>query len=76
MESPYYEMTHDFEVENRLYQSGYVKGYHDAMMKYPELVRCKDCKYSEKKEKWCNRLEMNRPIDWFCADGERQEATQ
>ena len=45
MESPYYEMTHDFEEENRLFQSGYVKGYHDAVMKYPAIVRCKDCKY-------------------------------
>lgn len=33
MESPYYEMTHDFEEENRLFQSGYIKGYHDAMLK-------------------------------------------
>lgn len=33
MESPYYEMTHDFEEENRLFKSGYIKGYHDAMIK-------------------------------------------
>jgi len=33
MESPYYEMTHDFEEENRLFQNGYIKGYHDAMIK-------------------------------------------
>lgn len=43
----------------------------------PEVVRCEDCKYSRKtvipylqnEEKWCNRLEINRPFDWFCADG-------
>ena len=41
------------------------------------VVYCKDCKYSrksaipylQKKEKWCNRLEINRPFEWFCADG-------
>lgn len=29
-------MTHDFEEENRLFQSGYVKGYHDAVLKAQE----------------------------------------
>lgn len=37
MESPFYEMTHNFEEENyiseRAFQSGYLKGYHDALMK-------------------------------------------
>lgn len=40
MESPYYEMTHDFEEENRntemAYNSGYLKGYHDALIKKQE----------------------------------------
>lgn len=36
MESPYYEMTHDYEEENRLFQSGYIKGYHDALIKKQE----------------------------------------
>lgn len=72
MESPYYEMTHDFDEENRLIQSGYVKGYHDAMMKYPEIVRCKDCKYHDKEDgkNFCDC--GNRPDDWFCADGEKK----
>lgn len=45
-----------------------------------QLIRCKDCRYSRKtvipylqnEEKWCYRLEKNRPFDWFCADGKRQ----
>ena len=85
MESPYYEMTHDFEEENRLFQSGYVKGYHDAVMKCPDIVRCKDCKYCTEAadKKWredfgksiyeCDHMNLNfvEP-DWFCADGERK----
>ena len=44
MESPDYEMTHDFEEENELFQSGYIKGYHDAIMRCPDIVQHKDCK--------------------------------
>lgn len=80
MESPYYEMTHDFEEENRLFQSGYVKGYHDAVMKCPDIVRCRDCKHKgdsyecildrDLEEHGSYRTE--RFDDWFCADGERK----
>jgi len=42
MESPYYEMTHDFKEENlnteMAYSNGYLKGYHDALMKQQEAV--------------------------------------
>lgn len=49
MESPYYEMTHDFEEENRLFQSGYVKGYHDAIMKKSTAwIKCSDKLPAEK----------------------------
>ena len=73
MESPYYEITHDFEEENRLVASGYVRGYHDAMMKYPEIVRCKYCKHGEPgvcgDGVVCNGVWHDN--NWFCADGER-----
>ena len=83
MESPYYEMTHDFEEENRLFHSGYVKGYHDAVMKCPDIVRSKDCVHRGKSEKCVLAAiseEKNFPLfmldnrgEWFCADGERKE---
>lgn len=82
MESPYYEMTHDFEEENRLFQSGYVKGYHDAVMKCPDIVRCKDCQYAASdmacshESEWGNEISRNRyNPNWFCADGERSQVT-
>ena len=80
MESPYYEMTHDFEEENRLFQSGYVKGYHDAVMRCPDIVRCKDCK--KKGNSYLCRFDRDleeygshrtdADDDWFCADGEKR----
>ena len=78
MESPFYEMTHDFQEESRMFQSGYLKGYHDAVMKNPEIVRCKNCKHGEKVQTfkyypdvtWCNKHSTSRNDDWFCADGE------
>lgn len=84
MESPYYEMTHDFEEENRLFQSGYAKGYHDAVMKCPDIVRCRDCNKrgqavyraddTEYIVCWHQELGIQKhPIDWYCADGERRE---
>ena len=79
MESPYYEMTHDFEEENRSFQSGYVKGYHDAVLKCPDIVRCKDCKHYryyglyEEIVSECIIDHAEKPDgDWFCADGERK----
>ena len=78
MESPYYEMTHDFEEENRLFQSGYVKGYHDAIMKCPDIVRCKGCKHGGKVNSvyLCGKSRgfgIAHEPDWFCADGEKIE---
>lgn len=48
----------------------------------PQIVRCKDCRYSRKtvipylrsEQKWCNRQETHHPFDWYCADGERKES--
>ena len=37
-----------------------------------ELIRCKDCKYWEDHEN-CSVYDLERPEDWFCADGERKE---
>ena len=34
----------------------------------PEIVRCKDCR----KNMICE-LTIDKPKDWFCADGERKE---
>ena len=73
MESPYYEMIHDFEEENRLFQSGYVKGYHDAVMKYPAIVRCKDCTQNNQCSIQFKFADADNPGEWFCAYGERQE---
>ena len=78
MESPYYEMTHDFEEENHIaernFRCGYLKGYHDAIVKTQEqIVRCKDCKH------WwygnyCDKHGKGQEnADWFCADGVRRE---
>lgn len=44
----------------------------------PELVRCKDCKYWDRRTSGCMHLTGSiAPIvktnkDWFCADGERR----
>ena len=36
--------------------------------RYRELVRCKDCR----KNMMCE-LTLNKPKDWFCADGKRKD---
>ena len=50
MESPYYEMTHDIKEENQIslaaYNSGYIKGYHDALVKN-ESQKHETCKMVE-----------------------------
>ena len=33
-----YEMTHDLDEDNRIFRSGYVKGYHDALVQGPDPV--------------------------------------
>ena len=69
---------------DKAYKSGYIKGYHDALMKQPGIVQCKDCKYAHKTYdgdcKYCdmftdddeNPIERYRSGDWFCADGKRK----
>lgn len=41
-----------------------------------EIVRCKDCKWHSENG-FCKHPNGGagniRPVDWFCADGERQE---
>ena len=71
-------MTHNFEEENRLFQSGYIKGYHDAVMRCPDIVRCKDCKHRHSLTGTCVNIDgacfqSYVGDDWFCADGERKE---
>lgn len=38
-----------------------------------EVVRCKDCKHHESYPEhgyiWCNKYWLEKPEDWFCADG-------
>lgn len=45
------------------------------------VVRCKDCKHRDPEDRKCDNgkgiiWNLPRPDDWFCADGERQEATR
>ena len=44
----------------------------DILEGFPEIVRCRDCKYWEDSEN-CPVYDLERPEDWFCADGERKE---
>ena len=42
------------------------------------VVRCRDCKHKEESvspswQAWCNRLHCGCDLEWFCADGEREE---
>lgn len=65
----------DIVYENKkAYDNGYIKGLTDGYLKREnEIVRCKDCKYYNKKETMCNVSERcNQGGDWFCADGERR----
>jgi len=45
-------------------------------LKLQELIRCKDCKWHSEKG-FCKHPNGGagnvRPVDWFCADGERKE---
>ncbi len=52
------------------------------VLKEPEIVRCKDCRYyeptpdkDEPDRGWCNGICSDLPAvhgDWFCADGKRR----
>lgn len=46
----------------------------NALLEQPEIVRCKDCKHYNFKQKWCDYLsEMyDQGGEWFCAEGERR----
>ena len=54
--------------------------FHPEVKGYPELVRCKDCKYCEPFEGdaliWCNIHVFGRKPDYYCADGERKVGEQ
>ena len=47
----------------------------------PEIVRCKDCKFSENfiqddnREKWCNHYGERKQLTDFCSYAERREVT-
>jgi len=67
----------DIAYENeKAYNSGYVKGFHDAKTL---VVRCKECKHFYKEEKamianqYCRNLHRAVTNDWFCADGVRRD---
>ena len=56
--------------------------FHPEVKGYQELVRCKDCRHSlPSSENFvictapCNQMAHTtyKPIDWFCADGERED---
>ena len=47
------------------------------IIRQPEIIRCKDCRFKGEHispywDAWCNRLHCNCNNDFFCADGERQ----
>lgn len=42
----------------------------------PQIVRCKECKYSLSNSRFCaypHKKNNIQPCDWFCADGERKD---
>ena len=45
------------------------------IIRQPEIIRCKDCKHYNFKQKWCDYLsEMyDQGEEWFCAEGERKD---
>lgn len=51
------------------------------IIRQPEIVRCKDCRFRQSRVsriidgKECNLCEMvkgYKPADWYCADGEKK----
>ena len=48
----------------------------ELLKEKPEIVRCKDCKYSETMKPWddivCTQNGATHCPDWFCADGQRR----
>lgn len=46
------------------------------VIRQPQIVRCKDCKFypnGDGATKWTPCREIITPPGWFCADGEREE---
>lgn len=47
-----------------------------ALLKEPEIVRCKDCIYYNSEPDshgdHCDKIHWSRGLNWFCADGERR----
>ena len=49
---------------------------YEALTEQPEIVRCKDCRYWDKRTDGCGHLTgtiapiVKTHADWFCADGE------
>ena len=43
------------------------------IIRQPEIVRCKDCRYYHGKNEECGARSFYPPSgDWFCADGEKK----
>ncbi len=44
------------------------------IVRQPEIVRCKECKWNSGSENfpYCQIMSAGRKPDWFCADGERR----
>ena len=64
----------------KAYDSGYVKGFHDALKEHPQIVRCKDCVcykdcifWNGSHAKCCEKHSLYPDENWFCADGKRKE---
>lgn len=37
-----------------------------------ELVRCGECEFYDNDFGYCVEWQREKPLDWFCADGERK----
>ena len=46
--------------------------FHPDVRWYKELIRCEDCtlRYTNKCVLYDQAFPVNKPDDWFCADGE------
>ena len=39
---------------------------------YPDIIRCKDCKWYSSEISWCNNSMSPKEQTFFCADGDRR----
>jgi len=64
------------EKQNQIYEMQDRTEYlEDKVKAQPQIVRCKDCKYSLSNSRFCaypHKKNNIQPSDWFCADGERR----